>query len=177
MEKNKSDSQEQETSIVEVEEMNLESTQLAEQLYNSAGLDPVVDAGLKDYDKQIEQENKLINKVFGPRGSDIKGYGEAVARRVAFAVYSLLNKQYGGKVGDLRSYIMALEDERNRANMRYDELMGKVVGILGEEYKSLRTDSNAFMDKLTTIMGEDAKTAKINYSELAERLADIDGLR
>ena len=177
MEEKKPDFQEQETSIVEVREMNLESTQLAEQLYNSAGLDPVVDAGLKDYDKQIEQENKLINKVFGPRGSDIKGYGEAVARRVAFAVYTLLNKQYGGKVGDLRSYIMALEDERNRANLKYDELMGKVVGILGEEYKSLRTDSNDFMEKLTTIMGEDAKTSKINYSELAERLADIDGLR
>jgi outer membrane murein-binding lipoprotein Lpp len=177
MEEKKSDFQEQETSIVEVGEMNLDSTQLAEQLYNSAGLDPVVDAGLKDYDKQIEQENKLINKVFGPRGSDIRGYGQAVARRVAFAVYALLNKQYGGKVGDLRSYIMALEDERNRANMRYDELMGKVVGILGDEYKSLRTDSNAFMEKLTTIMGEDAKTSKINYSELAERLADIDGLR
>jgi hypothetical protein len=174
---NSSDSERQETSLVEVGEMNLESTQLAEQLYNSAGLDPVVEAGLRDYDKQIIQENKLINKVFGPRGSDIRGYGEAVARRVAFAIYSLLNKQYGGKVGDMRSYIMALEDERNRANLRYDELMGKVVGILGEEYKSLRTDSNTFMEKLTTLMGEDAKESRINYSELAERLADIDGLR
>jgi len=172
-----SDLQENTTSIVTTENMKLEDTQMAEQLYNSAGLGPVVDAGLKDYDKQIQQENKLINKVFGPRGSDIKGYGEAVAKRTAFAVYTLLNKQYGGKVGDLRSYIMALEDERNRANMRYDELMGKVVGILGSEYQSLRTDSNAFMEKLTNLMGEDVKASKINYSELAERLADIDGLR
>lgn len=177
MEEKNSDFQENTTSIVTTENMKLEDTQMAEQLYNSAGLGPVVDAGLKDYDKQIQQENKLINKVFGPRGSDIKGYGEAVAKRTAFAVYSLLNKQYGGKVGDLRSYIMALEDERNRANMRYDELMGKVVGILGSEYQSLRTDSNTFMEKLTTLMGEDAKASKINYSELAERLADIDGLR
>ncbi len=177
MEEKNSDFQENTTSIVTTENMKLEDTQMAEQLYNSAGLGPVVDAGLKDYDKKVQQENKLINKVFGPRGSDIKGYGEAVAKRTAFAVYSLLNKQYGGKMGDLRSYIMALEDERNRANVRYDELMGKVVGILGSEYQSLRTDSNAFMEKLTTLMGDDVKASKINYSELAERLADIDGLR
>lgn len=177
MEEKNSDFQENTTSIVTTENMKLEDTQMAEQLYNSAGLGPVVDAGLKDYNKHLQQESKLLNKVLGPRGSDIKGYGEAVAKRVAFAVYNLLNRQYGGKMGDLRSYIMALEDERNRANMRYDELMGKVVGILGEEYKSLRTDSNAFMEKLTNIMGEDVKASKINYSELAERLADIDGLR
>jgi len=157
--------------------MSLEETQLAEQLYNSAGLAPVVDAGLKDYEKCIQQEDRLISKVFGPRGSDIKGYGEAVAKRVALAVYALLNKQYGGKVGDLRSYIMTLEDERNRANTRYDELMGRVVGILGEEYKELRTDSKAFMEKLTTILGEDIKESKIDHGALAERLADIDGLR
>ena len=107
------------TSIIKIEDMNLEEGQLAEQLYNSAGLDPVVDAGLKDYDKRLQQESKLLNKVLGPRGSDIKGYGESVAKRVAFAVYALLNKQYGGKVGDLRSYIMTLEDDRDRANMRY----------------------------------------------------------
>ena len=172
-----SDLQKNTTSIVTTEEMKLEDTQMAEQLYNSAGLDPVVEAGLKDYNKNLQKESKLLNKVLGPRGSDIKGYGEAVAKRVAFAVYSLLNKQYGGKMGDLRSYIMALEDERNRANLRYDELMGKVVGILGSEYQSLRTDSNAFMEKLTSLMGEDVKASKINYSELAERLADIDGLR
>jgi hypothetical protein len=64
-------------------------------LYNSAGLDPVVDAGLKDYDKRIQQENKLLSKVLGARGSDMRGYGEAVAKRVAFAVYALLNKEYG----------------------------------------------------------------------------------
>jgi DNA repair exonuclease SbcCD ATPase subunit len=167
----------EERHLVEIEDMGLEETQLAEQLYNSAGLDPVVDAGLKDYDERIQQENKLINKVLGPRGSDIRGYGEAVAKRVAYAVYALLNRQYGGKVGDLRSYIMSLEDERNRANLRYDELMGRVVGILGEEYKQLRTDSNTFMEKLTSIIGEDIKESKIDQKALAESLADIDGLR
>lgn len=166
-----------ETQIVPIEEMNLEDFQLADQLYNSAGLEPVVKAGLKDYDEQIQQENKLIAKVLGPRASDIKGYGEAVARRVAFAVYSLLNRQYGGKVGDLRSHIMALQDERDRANTRYDDLMGRVVGILGEEYKELRSDSRQFMEKLTNILGEDLKESKIDQQALAEKLADIDGLR
>ena len=132
----------EETSL---ERMNLEEAQQAEQLYNSAGLDPVVDAGLKDYDERIQTENKLISKVLGPRGSDIRGYGEAVAKRVSLAVFNLMNKQYGGKVGDLRSYMMTLEEERNRANDKYDELMGRVIGILGDEYKELRTDSNAFM--------------------------------
>lgn len=163
--------------LVKTEEMNLDEIQMAEQLYNSAGLDPVVDAGLKDYDKLIQQENKLISKVLGPRESDIRGYGEAVARRVSFAIYSLLNKQYGGKVGDLRSYIMTLQDERDRANTRYDDLMGRVVGILGEEYKELRTDSKVFMEKLTTVLGEDIKESKIDQKALAEKLADIDGLR
>ena len=167
----------EEKQLAKIEEMSLEEKQLAEQLYNSAGLDPVVDEGLKDYDKRLQLENKLINKVLGPRGSDIRGYGEAVAKRVAFAVYALLNKQYGGKVGDLRSYLMALEEERDRANLRYDELMGRVVGILGEEYKELRTDSKAFMEKLTATLGEDLKESKIDQAALAERLADIDGLR
>ena len=160
-----------------LEKMGLEEAQKAEQLYNSAGLDPVVDAGLKDYDEHIQVENKLISKVLGARGSDIRGYGEAVAKRVAYAVYSLMNTQYGGKMGDLRSYIMSLEDERNRANDKYDELMGRVIGILGDEYKDLRADSNVFMEKLTTIMGEDIKESKIDQAALAERLADIDGLR
>ncbi|MDY7018818.1 MAG: hypothetical protein SU899_01905 [Chloroflexota bacterium] len=177
MEEKTSDLEEKTISIIKIEEMRLEETQLAEQLYNSAGLDPVVDAGLKDYDKRLKQEDKLISKVLGPRASDIKGYGEAVARRVAFAIYTSLSKQYGGKVGDLRSYIMALEDERDRANTRYEELMGRVVGILGEEYKQLRTDSTAFMEKLTSVLGEDLKESKINHEALAERLADIDGLR
>ena len=177
MDEQKPDSEEQSTDLVKIEEMSLDEEQLAEQLYSSAGLGPVVEAGLKDYDKRIQKEDKLISKVFGPRGSDIKGYGDAVARRVAFAVYALLNKQYGGKVGDLRSYIMALEDERNRANDRYDELMGRVVGILGDEYKELRTDSKEFMEKLTATLGEDLKASKIDQSALAERLADIDGLR
>ena len=167
----------EEKQLIKIEEMSLEETQLAEQLYNSAGLGPVVDAGLKDYDERLQQESKLISKVLGPRGSDIKGYGEAVAKRVAFAVYALLNKQYGGKVGDLRSYIMTLEDDRDRASTRYDELMGRVIGILGDEYKDLRTDSKAFMEKFTTILGEDLKESKINQEALAERLADIDGLR
>jgi len=109
----------------------------------------------KGYDTRLQQENKLISKVLGPRGSDIRGYGEAVAKRVAFAIYALLNKQYCGKVGDLRSYIMTLEEERNRANDKYDELMGRVVGILGE----------------------DLKESRIDHEALAERLADIDGLR
>ena len=177
MEEEKSDLEEQTTSIVKVEEMSLDEAQLAEQLYNSAGLGPVIDAGLKDYDKRLQKEDKLISKVFGPRSNDIKGYGDAVARRVAFAVYALLNKQYGGKVGDLRSYIMALEEERNRANDKYDELMGRVVGILGDEYKELRTDSKEFMEKLTATLGEDLKESKIDQAALAERLADIDGLR
>ncbi len=167
----------EEKQLIRIEEMDLDEIQLAEQLYNSAGLDPVVDAGLKDYDARLQQENKLINKVLGPRGSDIRGYGEAVAKRVAFAVYALLNKQYGGKVGDLRSYIMSLEDERNRANIRYDELMGRVIGILGDEYKQLRTDSKEFMEKLTSTLGEDLKASKIDHKALAESLADIDGLR
>ena len=163
--------------LAKVEEMSLDDSQMAEQLYSSAGLNPVVDAGLKDYDKRLQAEDKMITKVFGPRGSDIKGYGEAVAKRVAIAVYALLNRQYGGQMGDLRSYIMTLEDERNQANTRYDDLMGRVVGTLGEEYKDLRTDSNAFMEKLTTVIGEDAKQSKIDQAALAERLADIDGLR
>jgi DNA repair exonuclease SbcCD ATPase subunit len=165
------------TSIVKMEEMNLDEERLVEQLYYNAGLDPVVDAGLKDYDKRLQQESKLLNKVLGPRGSDIKGYGESVAKRVAFAVYALLNKQYGGKVGDLRSYIMSLEDDRDRANTRYDDLMGRVIGILGDEYKELRTDSKEFIEKLTKTLGDDLKEAKIDQGALAERLADIDGLR
>ena len=167
----------EETRLVKAEEMALDEVQIAEQLYNSAGLDPVVNAGLKDFDESIRRENKLLNKVLGPRESDIKGYGESVAKRVAFAVYALLNKQYGGKVGDMRSYIMTLEDERDRANSRYDELMGRVVGILGEEYKQLRTDSNGFMQKLTSTLGEDLRESKIDQKALAESLADIDGLR
>jgi len=167
----------EEHQIIRVEDMSLDELQMAEQLYTSAGLDPVVDAGLKDYDERIRGENKLISKVLGPRDSDIRGYGEAVAKRVAYAVYALLNRQYGGKVGDLRSYIMTLEDERNRANTRYDELMGRVVGILGEEFKELRTDSKEFMEKLTDILGEDLNASKIDRKALAESLADIDGLR
>jgi predicted RNase H-like nuclease (RuvC/YqgF family) len=163
--------------LLRIDEMSLEESQLADQLYNSAGLDPVIDAGLKDYDGQMQLENRFLNKVLGPRESDIKGYGESVARRVAFAVYALMNKQYGGKVGDLRSYIMTLEDERNRANTRYDELMGRVVGILGEEYKDLRTDSKVFMEKLNATLGEDLKESRIDHEALAAKLADIDGLR
>jgi len=166
-----------ERQLIRIEEMSLEETQLAEQLYNSAGLDPVVDAGLKDYGKRLQQEDKLISKVLGPRGSDIRGYGEAVAKRVSFAIYTLLNRQYGGKVGDLRSYIMTLQEERDGANARYDELLGRVVGILGEEYKELRTDSKAFMERLTAVLGEDIKESRIDHKALAERLADIDGLR
>ena len=165
------------TSIVKIDDMNLDEERLTEQLYYNAGLDPVVDAGLKDYDKRLQQESKLLNKVLGPRGTDIRGYGECVAKRVAFAVYSLLNKQYGGKVGDMRSYIMSLEDDRDRANTRYDDLMGRVIGILGDEYKELRTDSKEFIEKLTKTLGDDLKEAKIDQEALAERLADIDGLR
>jgi len=177
MEEKTQDFEEQTTSIINYEDMSLEDMQVAEQLYNSAGLDPVVDAGLKDYDKRIQVENKLINKVLGTRASDIRGYGEAVAKRVAMAIYGQLNRQYGGKMGDLRSYLMSLEEDRDRANIRYDELMGRVIGILGDEYKALRTDSNTFMEKLTTLMGDDREAAKIDQKELAERLGDIDGLR
>ena len=160
-----------------VAEMSLDETQLAEQLYNNAGLDPIVDVGLKDYDSILRKEDKFIKKVMGPRDSDIKGYGRAVAKRVSLAVFNLLNKQYGGKVGDLRAYIFNLEDERDRANARYDDLMGRVVGILGEEYKELRTDSNEFMHKLTDVLGEDLKESKFDKKALAESLADIEGLR
>ena len=66
------------------------------------------------------------------------------------------------------------EEDRERANARYDELMGRVVGILGDEYKELRTDSKAFMEKLTTVLGEDLKESRIDHGALAERLADID---
>jgi len=177
MEEKTPELEEKTTSIIRIQDMSLEETQLAEQLYNSAGLDPVVEAGLKDYDQRLQKEDKLLSKVLGPRGSDIRGYGEAVAKRVAFATYTLLNRQYGGKVGDLRAYIMALEEERDRAKTRYDELMGRVVGILGEEYKQLRTDSTAFMERLTAVLGEDLKESKIDQAALAERLADIDGLR
>lgn len=168
---------EETTSIAKIEDMKLDETQFAERLYYSAGLDPIIEAGMKDYEKRIQTENKLINKVFGIRESDIRGYSESVAKRVAFAVYNLLNEQYGGKVGNLRSYILSLEDERNRANTRYDELMGRVIGILGDEYKELRTDSKEFMEKLTKTLGEDLKASKIDQTALAERLADIDGLR
>ena len=99
------------------------------------------------------------------------------AKRVALAIYTQLNRQYGGKVGDLRSYIMSLEEDRERANIRYDELMGRVVGMLGDEYKALRTDSNTFMERLTAVMGEDLQESRIDHKELTERLADIDGLR
>jgi outer membrane murein-binding lipoprotein Lpp len=164
-------------SIAKIEDMNLDETQFAERLYYSAGLDPIIEAGMKDYEKRIQTENKLINKVFGIRESDIRGYSESVAKRVALAVYGLLNEQYGGKVGNLRSYVLSLEDERNRANTRYDELMGRVIGILGDEYKELRTDSKEFIEKLTKTLGDDLKDTKIDQKALAERLADIDGLR
>lgn len=165
------------TDIMKIEEMSLEDRQLAEQLYNSAGLDPLVDAGLKDYDRRLPQEDKLINRVLGPRTSDMQAYGGAVAKRVAFAIYTLLNKQYGGKVGDLRSHIMALEEQRDRANANYDELMGRVVGILGNEYKELKIDSNVLMERLTATLGENLEKAGVDHKALAERLADIDGLR
>lgn len=139
---------EENTCMTRTDEMTLDESQLAEQLYNSAGLGPVVEAGLKDYDRQLHQEDKLLNKVFGTRASDIRSYGEAVAKRVAFATYALLNREYGGKVGNLRSYIMTLQEERDRANSRYDELMGRVLGILGEEYRDLRIDSKELMERL-----------------------------
>jgi len=177
MEEKTPETEENPTSIVKVEDMSLEESQMAEQLYNSAGLDPVVDAGLKDYDKRLELENKLINKVLGTRGSDIRAYGESVAKRVALAIYTQMNRQYGGKVGDLRSHIMDLEEDRDRANIRYDDLMGRVVGILGDEYKELRTDSKTFTEKLTNVLGEDLKESRIDQKELMERLSDIDGLK
>ena len=68
------------TSIALMDDLSVEETQLAEQIYNNAGLDPVVDQGLKDYDKYIQLENKYINKIFGTRESDIRGYGESVAK-------------------------------------------------------------------------------------------------
>jgi SMC interacting uncharacterized protein involved in chromosome segregation len=163
--------------IVHVGEFSLEEKQMLEQIYTGAGLEPVVEAGIKDYDGKLQAENKLLNKVLGTRGSDIKGYGEAVAKRVAFAVYQMLNRQYGGKMGDLSANINALQDERDRARDKYDDLMGRVVGILGEEYKNLRTDSKEFMEKLNVTLGEDLAGSRIDQKALAETLADIDGLR
>ena len=49
---------EETTSMVQVEDMTTDEIQLTEQLYYSAGLDPIVDAGIQDYDKKIEQELK-----------------------------------------------------------------------------------------------------------------------
>jgi len=163
--------------LVDASELTLNEKQFLEQLYSGAGLEPVVEAGIRDYDERLQKENKLLNKVLGTRGDDIKGYGQAVARRVAFAVYQMLNREYGGKVGDLRAHINELQEERDRAKEKYDELMGRVVGILGEEYKELRADSKMFMEKLTHTLGEDLKESKIDHKALAERLADIDGLR
>lgn len=163
--------------LINVSEMSLNEKQFLEQLYSGAGLEPVVEAGIRDYDERLQKENKLLNKVLGTRGSDIKGYGGAVARRVAFAVFQMLNREYGGKVGDLRANIMALQEERDRAKDKYDELMGRVVGMLGAEYRDLRADSREFMQKLTGTLGEDLKEARIDKQALAETLADIDGLR
>jgi hypothetical protein len=177
MEEKNAEIGEETTSLVRIEDMTLDETQLAEQLYNSAGLSSIVDAGIRDYDNKIEQENKLINRVFGARGSDIRGYGESVAMRVSYAIYNLLNSQYGGKVGNLKSYVMSLEEDRDHANRRYDDLVGRAIGILGDEYKELRTDSKEFIEKLTKTLGEDLKDSKIDQKALAERLADIDGLR
>ena len=64
MGKRNSEFEENTTSIVKIEDMTLDEAQLAEQLYNSAGLDPIVDAGIKDYDKKLQKEDKLISKVF-----------------------------------------------------------------------------------------------------------------
>ena len=38
----------EDTQLVPIDDMRLEDTQLAEQRYNNAGLNPVVEAGLKD---------------------------------------------------------------------------------------------------------------------------------
>ena len=51
--------EEETTSLVQVEDMTTDEIQLTEQLYYSAGLDPIVEAGIRDYDRKIEQENKL----------------------------------------------------------------------------------------------------------------------
>lgn len=105
MENNSQDFQEQPsafeetTSLAKIEDMNLDETQFAERLYYSAGLDPVIEAGMKDYEKRIQVENKLIDKVFGIRESDIRGYSESVAKRVAFAIYSLLMSSMVEKLG------------------------------------------------------------------------------
>ena len=44
------------TSIVQVEDMTVDEIQLTEQLYYSAGLDPIVDAGIKDYDRRLNKK-------------------------------------------------------------------------------------------------------------------------
>ena len=77
------------TSIAIKEDIKPEEKRLAEQLYYSAGLDPVVDDGLSDYHKLIQSENKFLNKMLGTRESDIRGYGEAVAKRVEPLRYGL----------------------------------------------------------------------------------------
>lgn len=164
------------------EEMGLEEKQLAEQLYAAAGLDPVVEAGLKDYDKRV-RGFKWIDKIYAT-DQTLRGYGQAVAKRTALAIYTQLSKQYGGRVGDLARHITLLEEERDRAiaqrdqaNARYDDLVAKGIGALAEGYKDLRIDSKEFMERLTAIAETDREKPRIDLSEVAERLADIEGLR
>ena len=58
----------QEKQLLRIDEMSLEESQLAEQLYNNAGLDPVIDAGLKDHDERMQVENRFLNKGARPQG-------------------------------------------------------------------------------------------------------------
>ena len=44
------------TSLATVDELSIEEIQLSDQIYHGAGLGPIVDAGIKDYDHKIEQE-------------------------------------------------------------------------------------------------------------------------
>ena len=65
---------------------------------------------------------------------------------------------------------MTLQEERDRSNTRYNELMGRVVGILGDEYRELRTDSKEFIEKLATTSGEDLKDSKMKGLESEKQL-------
>jgi hypothetical protein len=102
--------------LAKIEDMSLDDSQLAEQLYNSAGLNPVVDAGLKDYDKRLQMEDKMITKVFGPRGTDIRGYGESVwTQRSETEPFAARKLSHYLRSGSLLGN-QWLPEERNAAN-------------------------------------------------------------
>lgn len=170
--------------LIKIEEMSLEEKQRAAQLYHGVGLEAVVDTTLEEDRKRRKEKATWIDKAIGGLPIDPKEYGKEVAQNAALATYHYLSKEYGGRVGDLRAYLMQLEEERERAiaqrdqaNARYDDLVAKGIGALAEGYKDLRIDSKEFMEKLTALVETDREVARIDLSAVTEKLADIDGLR